>query len=101
MRRDANAIFMGNDIVAFMVDTLYDRRNALFLGFNPIAARTDGQVANERGCCRPTHAQVRFSPRRRGASPIRRRSGLASRALIVKINRLFRSSQDVNRERTK
>ena len=31
-----------------MLDTFYDRRNALFLSFNPLGARQEGQLTNER-----------------------------------------------------
>jgi len=48
MRRDNNLIFMGNDFVAFLFDTFYDKRNSLFLSFNPAGARLEGQVSNER-----------------------------------------------------
>ena len=48
MRRDSNNIIVGNDFVAFMLDTFYDRRNALFLSFNPLGARQEGQLTDER-----------------------------------------------------
>jgi hypothetical protein len=48
MRRDNNAIFQGNDHIAFMFDTFYDRRNSVLFEFNPIGGRLDGQVTNER-----------------------------------------------------
>jgi hypothetical protein len=48
MRRDVTTIFTANDVVGFMFDTFYDRRNALWLGFNPLGGINDGQVVNER-----------------------------------------------------
>jgi hypothetical protein len=48
MRRDNYAIFQGNDHIAFMFDTFYDRRNSVLFEFNPIGGRLDGQVTNER-----------------------------------------------------
>ena len=47
MRRDIHTVFTANDVVAFLFDTFYDRRNALFLGFNPLGGINDGQVTNE------------------------------------------------------
>ena len=47
MRRDIPTVFTANDVVAFLFDTFYDRRNALFLGFNPLGGINDGQVTNE------------------------------------------------------
>ncbi len=48
MRRDSNAIWQGNDLVAFMFDTFYDRRNSVLFTVNAIGGRQDGQVTNER-----------------------------------------------------
>ncbi len=48
MRRDNGAIWQGNDIVAFMFDTFYDRRNSFQFNVNAIGGRSDGQVTNER-----------------------------------------------------
>jgi hypothetical protein len=48
MRRDNNAIWNGNDMLAFMFDTFYDRRNAFQFNVNAIGGRSDGQVTNER-----------------------------------------------------
>ncbi len=48
LRRDNNTIFNGNDIVAFALDTFYDRRNSILLTVNPAGGRQDGQVTNER-----------------------------------------------------
>ena len=48
MRRDSNTMFQGNDIVTFVLDPFYDRRNALSFTVNPIAGRSDSQVTNER-----------------------------------------------------
>jgi hypothetical protein len=48
MRRDSSVIFQGNDIISFMLDPFYDRRNGLVFTINPIAGRSDSQVTNER-----------------------------------------------------
>jgi len=48
MRRDSNVMFQGNDVVTFVLDTFYDRRNALSFTVNPIGGRSDTQVTNER-----------------------------------------------------
>ena len=47
MRRDNSTIWTGDDIVAFMFDTFYDRRNAVLFTINSIGGRQDGQVTNE------------------------------------------------------
>ena len=39
---------MGNDNIAFLFDTFYDRRNAMLFETNPLGARMDGQLTNER-----------------------------------------------------
>ena len=48
MRRDSNNTWQGNDIVSFMFDTFYDRRNAVQFTINAAGGRSDGQVTNER-----------------------------------------------------
>jgi hypothetical protein len=48
MRRDSTNITMGNDNIAFLLDTFYDRRNAMLFETNPLGARMDGQLTNER-----------------------------------------------------
>jgi hypothetical protein len=48
MRRDSNVMFQGNDVVLFLFDTFYDRRNSVLFTINPLAGRQDGQVTNER-----------------------------------------------------
>ena len=48
MRRDANRILQ-NENFAFILDTFYDRRNAVIFNINPIGGRTDGQITNEQG----------------------------------------------------
>jgi glyoxylase-like metal-dependent hydrolase (beta-lactamase superfamily II) len=48
MRRDNTTITMGNDNIAFLLDTFYDRRNAMLFETNPLGARMDGQLTNER-----------------------------------------------------
>jgi hypothetical protein len=47
MRRDGGNMFQGNDLVAFMFDTYYDRRNNVTFVINALGARMDGQVTNE------------------------------------------------------
>jgi hypothetical protein len=48
MRRDSSNLWSGNDIVSFIFDTFYDRRNSVHFAVNSIGGRLDGQVANER-----------------------------------------------------
>jgi len=48
MRRDNTNITMGNDNIAFLLDTFYDRRNAMLFETNPLGGRMDGQLTNER-----------------------------------------------------
>jgi hypothetical protein len=48
MRRDNNNIYNGNDMVNFMLDPFYDRRNSLNFTVNALAGRSEGQVTNER-----------------------------------------------------
>jgi hypothetical protein len=48
MRRDSSVMFQGNDVVTFVLDPFYDRRNALSFTINPIGGRSDSQVTNER-----------------------------------------------------
>ena len=48
MRRDGPNMWQGNDIVTFMFDTFYDRRNSVNFVTNALGARQDGQVTNER-----------------------------------------------------
>ena len=48
MRRDNNTIFMGNDVILFLFDTFYDRRNGIAFTVNALGGRQDGQVSNER-----------------------------------------------------
>lgn len=48
MRRDSNTLFQGNDVVSFVFDPFYDRRNAVMFTVNPIGGRSDTQVTNER-----------------------------------------------------
>ncbi len=48
MRRDSNTMFQGNDVVSFVFDPFYDRRNAILFSINPIGGRSDTQVTNER-----------------------------------------------------
>src|SRR5688572_28934827 len=48
MRRDHTSIWSGDDNVAFLIDTFYDRRNGFEFTLNPIGGRQDAQIANER-----------------------------------------------------
>ncbi len=48
MRRDGAIIFTGDDSVLFQFDTFYDRRNSFVFTTNPLGARMEGQVTNER-----------------------------------------------------
>lgn len=48
MRRDNTNLTMGNDNIAFLLDTFYDRRNAMLFETNPLGGRMDGQLTNER-----------------------------------------------------
>ena len=48
MRRDSTATWQGNDIVSFIFDTFYDRRNSITFTINPLGGRSDGQLINER-----------------------------------------------------
>ncbi len=48
MRRDNNTIFTGNDVIAVIFDTFYDRRNAFAFNVNPLGGRQDGQITNNR-----------------------------------------------------
>ena len=46
MRRDSGAIWQGNDIIGFIFDTFYDRRNAVEFVVNPLGGRQDAQVTS-------------------------------------------------------
>jgi hypothetical protein len=48
MRRDSDTMFQGNDVISFIFDTFYDRRNGLLFTVNPIGGRSDTQVTGER-----------------------------------------------------
>jgi hypothetical protein len=48
MRRDSTNTWQGNDIISFIFDTYFDRRNALAFTINPLGGRSDGQLVNER-----------------------------------------------------
>lgn len=48
MRRDSSNTWQGNDIVSFIFDTFYDRRNSITFTVNPLGGRSDGQLVNER-----------------------------------------------------
>ena len=47
MRRDGTNVGQG-DVVVFLLDTFYDRRNGVVLTINPIGGRLDGQMTDER-----------------------------------------------------
>ena len=47
MRRDNSNTWQGNDVVAVLLDTFYDRRNGVLFITNAIGGRNDGQVTNE------------------------------------------------------
>ena len=47
MRRDAQAIWRGDDIVAVIFDTFYDRRNAYQFNVNAIGGLQDAQITGE------------------------------------------------------
>jgi hypothetical protein len=48
MRRDSTNTWQGNDIVSFIFDTFYDKRNSITFTINPLGGRSDGQLVNER-----------------------------------------------------
>ena len=48
MRRDSPNNWQGNDLVAFIFDTFYDRRNAFTFTMNPLSGRSDGTMVNDR-----------------------------------------------------
>jgi hypothetical protein len=48
MRRDTTTMFQGNDILSWIFDPFYDRRNSLAFTINPLGGRSDGQITNER-----------------------------------------------------
>ena len=47
MRRDNTNLVMGNDNIAFLFDTFYNRRDSFLFEINPLGGRFDGQVTNE------------------------------------------------------
>jgi hypothetical protein len=48
MRRDSTVMWQGNDIVSFIFDPFFDRRNSIAFTINPVGGRSDGQVLNDR-----------------------------------------------------
>jgi hypothetical protein len=48
MRRDSSVMWQGNDIVSFIFDPFFDRRNSIAFTANPLGGRSDGQVVNDR-----------------------------------------------------
>ena len=48
MRRDSTTMFQGNDVVSFLFDTFYDRRNGVMFTVNPIGGRSDTQITGDR-----------------------------------------------------
>jgi hypothetical protein len=47
MRRDGSAMFSGDDVVYFFLDTFYDRRNGATFTINSLGGRSDGQVTGD------------------------------------------------------
>jgi hypothetical protein len=47
MRRDGSAMFSGDDVVYFFIDTFYDRRNGATFTINSLGGRSDGQVTGD------------------------------------------------------
>jgi hypothetical protein len=47
LRRD-NANLYNNELIAFVFDTFYDRRNGFEFDVSPVGGRADGQITNER-----------------------------------------------------
>ena len=47
MRRDGSAMFSGDDVVYFFLDTFYDRRNGATFTVNSLGGRSDGQVTGD------------------------------------------------------
>jgi hypothetical protein len=47
MRRDGSAMFQGDDVVYFFLDTFYDRRNGATFTINSLGGRSDGQVTGD------------------------------------------------------
>jgi hypothetical protein len=48
MRRDSTNNWQGNDLVSFIFDTFYDRRNSFTFTMNPLGGRSDGTMVNDR-----------------------------------------------------
>lgn len=46
MRRDAQGLYSGNDVINFFLDPYFDQRNGLSLTINAIGGRSEGQVAD-------------------------------------------------------
>jgi hypothetical protein len=46
MRRDSPNNWQGNDLVSFIFDTFYDRRNAFTFTMNPLGGRSDGTMVD-------------------------------------------------------
>ena len=46
MRRDGQALYSGNDVINFFLDTFLDRRNGISMTINSLGGRSDGQVIN-------------------------------------------------------
>jgi hypothetical protein len=47
MRRDGSAMFSGDDVAYFYLDTFYDRRNGVTFTINSLGGRSDGQVTGD------------------------------------------------------
>jgi hypothetical protein len=47
LRRDGSAMFSGDDVVYFFLDTFYDRRNGASFTINSLGGRSEGQVTGD------------------------------------------------------
>jgi hypothetical protein len=47
MRRDGSAMFSGDDVAYFFLDTFYDRRNGASFTINSLGGRSEGQVTGD------------------------------------------------------
>jgi hypothetical protein len=47
MRKDSPTMYLSNESFSFILDTFYDRRNAVGFIINPIGGRVDGQITND------------------------------------------------------
>ena len=47
LRRDGSAMFSGDDVLYFFLDTFYDRRTGFTMTINSLGGRSDGQVTGD------------------------------------------------------